>query len=176
MKKKFYLTILAVIGLVIIAFNGYSFLPHFSDKADISPQAKAFFSAKFPDSQGKMQALDKWRGKTIVVNFWATWCSPCRDEMPELSEVQNKYAKKDLIVLGIATDDVDNIHEFMQTTQVSYPLLAGDMDAMDLSGILGNSKGVLPFTMVFDQNGNVVKTFEGRVSQLELEEILQPLF
>ncbi len=176
MNKKFYPSLLAVVGVVMIGFIGNSFLPYFSDKVDISPQVQAFFSGKFPDSQGNIQALDKWRGKTMVVNFWATWCSPCRDEMPELSEIQDKYAKQDLIVLGIATDDVDKIHEFMQSTQVSYTLLAGGMDTMDLSSILGNSKGGLPFTIVLDRNGSIVKTFEGRVSQSELEGALQPLF
>jgi len=160
----------------MIGFLGNSFLPYFSDKADISPQIKTFFSAKFPDSQGNIKTLDKWKGKILVVNFWATWCSPCRDEMPELSEIQNKYAKQDLIVLGIATDDVDSVHEFMQSTKVSYTLLAGGIDTMDLSRVLGNNKGGLPFTIVLDSNGNIVKTFEGRVSQPELEESLQPLF
>lgn len=176
MNKKFYPLLLVVIGIVIIGFIGSGFLMYFSEKADISPQAKAFFSAKFPDSQGNMKALGKWRGKIMVVNFWATWCSPCREEMPELSEIQDKYAKQGLIVLGIATDDVDKIHEFMQTTQVSYTLLAGGMDTMDLSSILGNSKGGLPFTVILDGNGSIVKSFEGRVSQAELEEALKPLF
>lgn len=175
MNKKFYASLLVAIGIVVIGFISNGFLP-FSKKADISPQVQALFSAKFPDSQGNMQTLGKWREKPIVVNFWATWCSPCRDEMPELSEMQDKYTKQDLIVLGVATDDVDKIHEFIQTTQVSYTLLAGGMDAMDLSSILGNSKGVLPFTIVLDRKGSIVKTFEGRVSQSELEEALQPLF
>jgi thiol-disulfide isomerase/thioredoxin len=160
----------------MIGFIGSSFLSCSSAKADAPRPVQALFSAKFPDSQGKMQALDQWKGKIIVVNFWATWCPPCRAEMPELSDMQDKYAKQDLIILGIATDDVDKIHEFTKTTIVSYSLLAGDMDAMNLSSSLGNNRGVLPFTVVLDRNGHIVKTFWGRVNQSALEETLQPLF
>lgn len=146
-----------------------------SANSSISLPVQAFYSAKFPDSRGSMQALNQWRGKVIVVNFWATWCPPCRAEIPELSELQDMYTKQGLIILGIATDDVDKIHDFSMSTKVSYPLLAGDSDNMSLSASMGNKDLVLPFTVVIDQDGHIVKTFLGRINKSSLEETLLPL-
>jgi len=135
----------------------------------------AFYAASFPDSNGKVQSLDQWRGEILVVNFWATWCPPCREEMPELSKLHEHYQGKGVVVLGIAAEDVAKISEFIKETQVSYPLLAGDMEAMNLGNALGNNKGVLPYTVILDRNGNVAKTFFGQVNHGMLEEALLPL-
>jgi peroxiredoxin len=78
-------------------------------------------------------------------------------------------------VLGIATDDVAKIREFTKETKVSYPLLAGDLDAMNLGNALGNNKGILPYTVILDRDGSVVKTFFGRVNHVMLEEAVLPL-
>lgn len=137
--------------------------------------SEALYAASFPDSQGKMQTLEQWRGKLLVVNFWATWCPPCREEMPELSQFHERYHDKGIVVLGIATDDVGKIREFTKETKVSYPLLAGDLDAMNLGNALGNNKGILPYTVILDREGNVVKTYFGRVNSMMLEEALLPL-
>lgn len=141
--------------------------------AAISPEA--LYTASFPDSTGKLQPLAQWRGKILVVNFWATWCPPCREEMPELSRLHEHYRDQGIFVVGIATDDVPKIQKFTQDVKVSYPLLAGDLQAMNLGNALGNDKGVLPYTVVLDGQGKVVKTFFGRVNQALLEETLLPL-
>lgn len=135
----------------------------------------ALYAANFPDSEGETQSLEQWRGKLLVVNFWATWCPPCREEMPELSQFHERYQDKGIVVLGIATDDVAKIREFSKETKVSYPLLAGDMDAVNLGNALGNNKGILPYTVILDRDGKVVKTYFGRVNSVMLEEALLPL-
>jgi len=140
-----------------------------------SLSSEALYSTTFPDSEGNMQALEQWRGKILIINFWATWCPPCREEMPELSRFHEHYQDKGVVVLGIATEDVAKIREFAKKTQVSYPLLAGDMDAMNLGNALGNNKGVLPYTVILSRDGSVVETFFGQVNHLMLEEELLPL-
>ncbi|HEU4709844.1 MAG TPA: TlpA disulfide reductase family protein, partial [Methylophilaceae bacterium] len=134
--------------------------------------SEALYAASFPDSNGDVQKLGQWRGKLLVVNFWATWCPPCREEMPELSKFHEHYQKQGIVVVGIATDDVAKMQAFGKELKVSYPLLAGDLDAMNLANALGNNKGILPYTVVLDQQGNVVKTFFGRVNSQLLEEAL----
>lgn len=119
--------------------------------------------------------MAQWRGKLLVVNFWATWCAPCREEMPELSTLQKKYQDSDLVVLGVASDELDKIRSYSQENPVSYPLFAGDIDVMNISASLGNDKGVLPYTAIIAADGKVAKTYFGRVNQALLEETLVPM-
>lgn len=136
----------------------------------------ALFSTQFPDVDGKVQNLGQWRGKILVVNFWASWCVPCREEMPELSELQERYRSNNLVMLGISTDDLSKMQAFNKEVPVKYPILAGDYEAIKLSELLGNNKGVLPYTLIIDTNGKIVKTYFGRINQALLEEAFAPLF
>jgi peroxiredoxin len=129
----------------------------------------------FMDTDGHQQVFKQWHGKVIVLNFWATWCPPCREEMPELSVMQDQYKKQNLVIIGLSTDDLDKTKSFIKTSPVSYPILAGDMEAMNLAESLGNDRGILPYTVIVDTNGNVVKTFYGRVNQALLEKSINPL-
>ncbi len=140
-----------------------------------TPSTQTLFAAKFSDVSGNSQAISQWKGKIIVVNFWATWCPPCREEMPELSLLQKQYQDRGLVVLGISTDELDKIREFVKENPVSYPLLSGEIDAMNVGQSLGNDKGVLPYTVIIKPDGNIAKTYFGRVNQAQLKEVLLPL-
>lgn len=159
---------------IVIIVTGLT-LRHFIWGPTQTISSQALYATSFPDSEGKVQAIEQWRGKILVINFWATWCPPCREEMPELSRLHEHYKNKDVLVLGIATEDVAKIREFAKETKVSYPLLAGDMEAMNLGNALGNNRGVLPYTVVLDRDGSVVKTYFGQVNHVMLEEALLPL-
>jgi len=135
----------------------------------------AVFEAAFPDSEGQMQALSQWRNKTVVLNFWASWCPPCRDEMPELSALQDKYRGSGLVVVGLSTDDADKLREFSASNSVSYPLLAGDFEAMRLATTLGNDREVLPYTVVIRPDGKIAASHFGRLDMVALEQVLPPL-
>jgi len=151
------------------------FLSEDKIQASKSESTQALFAATFPDENGKPQALNQWQGKIIVLNFWATWCPPCREEMPELSILNTQYRDKNVVVLGIATDDIGLVKEFTKTTKVSYPLLAADMEGSNLAFSLGNTQDVLPYTMIIKADGTVAKTFFGRISKPLLEETLNKL-
>jgi len=162
---------LSALAIIVLGLGVRHFI--WGPTPNLSPEV--LYSTSFPDSNGKMQPIGQWQGKILVVNFWATWCPPCREEMPELSRLQESYQANDGIVLGIATEDVAKIREFTKETRVSYPLLAGDMEAMNLGTALGNNRGILPYTVIIGRDGEVVKTFFGQVNMAMLEEILRPM-
>lgn len=147
-----------------------------SDKASNNNSTDLFFSTQLTDVNGKAHPLSQFQGKIVIVNFWATWCAPCREEMPELSRFYDAYKHKNTVVLGIAIDDADAVSTFQNETPVSYPTFASESDGMLFAESLGNHKGLLPFTLIIDQNGNISKTFVGKVNFSMLStEILQLL-
>jgi thiol-disulfide isomerase/thioredoxin len=115
------------------------------------------------DLSGKPQTLSQWKGKPLLVNFWASWCGPCVQEMPELSELAAKDGGKRFNVIGIGIDSPANLVEFTKKTKVSYPLYVGGMSGTDLSRELGNANGGLPFTVLIGADGQVRKTYLGRL-------------
>jgi thiol-disulfide isomerase/thioredoxin len=132
-----------------------------------------FFAATLPNENNVSQALNQYKGKVLVVNFWATWCPPCREEMPALSELHEALKGKNVAVLGVAIDEMALVKAFSTETPVSYPLLIAEDEGMALSSQLGNDKGVLPYTIIIDTKGNVVDTFFGRITKEMLEDTLQ---
>ena len=135
----------------------------------------SIFDVILNDLQGKPQSLGQWRGKVLVVNYWATWCHPCREEMPGFSRLQDKYRDKGVQFVGISIDDAAKIVEFQKDTPVTYPLLIGDIGAMKNSADLGNTRQALPFTAVFDRQGKLALTKLGRLSENALEPELAEL-
>lgn len=133
------------------------------------------FAASLTDVQGLKQNLSQYKGKIIVLNFWATWCPPCREEMPALSQLYQEYQNKNVVVLGIAIDELALVKDFLLSSPVNYPILISDNESMDLSTELGNDKDVLPYTVIINADGNVIDTFFGRISKPLLETTIQTL-
>lgn len=183
MQKKSLIIIIAIITVVAgIVWRNYSTNQTNSDNAlqvtntvPVSNNAQALFNASFPDENGNLQALKQWQGKVIVLNFWATWCPPCREEMPELSELYTEYKDKNVLVLGLAIDEIGLIKEFSKETKISYPLLAAENGGMELATAFGNNKDVLPYTVIIKADGTIAKTYLGRISKPLLEETLKQI-
>ncbi|PCI61463.1 MAG: redoxin [Methylophilaceae bacterium] len=140
-------------------------------KVNNAPTAE-LFATTLPDENGKPQALSQWKGKIIVLNFWATWCPPCREEMPELSALNTAYQDKNVIVIGIALDEIGLIKEFNTENNMSYPLLAAEETGGQLAFDLGNDKSALPYTVIIKPDGTIANTYFGRISKALLEETL----
>jgi thiol-disulfide isomerase/thioredoxin len=136
---------------------------------------KGLFASSFPNELGENKSLKPYAGKIVVLNFWATWCEPCRDEMPELSALHTAYQNQNVVVLGLAIDEVDAIKSFVAETKVSYPLFAAESTGMELATTLGNNKGVLPYTLIIKPDGSIAKTYFGRISTPLLEKTLSTL-
>lgn len=171
----FYLLLVMSLGFAIF----YFFLnPQASNSSDFSTKGlstQALFAASFPDETNKTQPLKQYAGKVVVLNFWASWCEPCREEMPELSQLHTEYKDRNVVVLGMAIEDVAAVNEFLKDTKVSYPLFAADMQGMEIAANLGNNKGVLPYTVIIKTDGTLAKTYFGRITKPLLEQTLKPL-
>lgn len=128
-----------------------------------------------PDLGGKTQTLSQWRGNVLVVNFWATWCTPCREEIPALMRLQNRYAPKKLQLVGIGIDNVDKIRDYAAAMSIDYVLLVGGMEILGVSKDLGNRAGVLPFTVVLDRTGKLAYTHAGALTETALDAVVAPL-
>jgi thiol-disulfide isomerase/thioredoxin len=135
----------------------------------------ALWALSLPDSAGQPQPLAQWHGKVLVVNFWATWCVPCREEMPDLVRAQNEYGAKGLQIVGIAVDNADKVQQFGKELGLNYPALIGGYGAMDLSKDLGNSLVALPFTLILDRQGKVAYTHLGPVKPGKLRDVITKL-
>lgn len=130
---------------------------------------------ELPDPDGKPQSMKQWQGRVQIVNFWATWCEPCREEIPGLLRIVKKHDAKGLQIVGIAIDSDDKVKQFAKEFQITYPLLIGGLETVDLSRELGNKAGALPYTVVLDRDGRVVRTHLGKISEQELDEVVTPL-
>ncbi|WP_148715068.1 TlpA family protein disulfide reductase [Chitinolyticbacter meiyuanensis] len=138
-------------------------------------QAEApLYQQRFKTLDGKQAAVAQWRGKPLVVNFWATWCAPCREEIPEFVALQKQYAGKVQFV-GLAIDDAESVRAFIRQYKVNYPSLIGEADAMKAMQAEGNVVGGLPFTTVYDARGNRVAAELGRLKGSKLDGILKKL-
>lgn len=168
------LAVLGAVGLIALQTMSPSPAPD-ATEAIPANAASVLFAAAFPDAGGQLQTLRQWRGKVLVLNFWASWCAPCREEMPELSALQAKYRARGLVVLGVSTDEAAKVQQFARETPVDYPLLAGDFEAMGLAANLGNSQGILPYTLVMRRDGSIAARYFGRLNIQALERTLQPL-
>ena len=124
---------------------------------------RLLFAQTMPDLNDQPQALSQWRGKLLLVNFWATWCAPCVQEMPELSALQQQRAST-LQVVGIGIDSPSAMRDFVKKLPVSYPVLVGGMAATDLTRALGDTVGGLPFTVLIDARGRIVQRYRGRLA------------
>lgn len=135
----------------------------------------ALLAATLPDLDGRPQALAQWRGKILVANYWATWCPPCRAEMPGFSRLAEKYAAQGVQFVGISIDSADKIRQFQKETPVSYPLLVAEPSLGQTSVELGNPSQGLPFTAIFDRQGRLVANHLGRYDESALELKLKTL-
>ena len=132
----------------------------------------ALLAATFTDVQGRRHSLGEFAGKTLVVNFWATWCGPCRDEIPALGRVQSRWSDTVQLV-GISAEDPARVQRYAHDMAVQYPLWVGGDEVSELGRRLGNEAGVLPYTVVLGPAGEVEAVKVGPYTEASLSEVLQ---
>ncbi len=130
--------------------------------------ATPLMALALPDLNGMDQHLEQWKGKVLFVNFWATWCAPCREEMPEFVKAQREFGGRGLQFVGIAVDEADKVRQFAAEIGLNYPALLGGYGAIELSRTFGNRVGALPFTIVIDRAGRIVHRQLGPMKKEQL--------
>jgi thiol-disulfide isomerase/thioredoxin len=172
------LILVATVALMLAAAAGLSWwTTHgaMEQAAADDGEPVSVWSLRLPDTNGAVQPLAQWRGKVLVVNFWATWCPPCREEMPMLSRIHQKYAGQGAQVIGLSIDTLNKVRDFQREEPVAYPLLIGAMSLIDASAHWGNQAQALPFTAFFDRQGRLASVKQGRLSEVELDAKLKAL-
>jgi thiol-disulfide isomerase/thioredoxin len=127
------------------------------------------------DLDGQPHRLAEWRGQVVVLNFWATWCAPCREEMPAFVRLQKEFARRGLRFVGVAIDDPKEVRAFLKENPVNYPILIGDEKAPGWADQLGNTLSALPFSVVFDREGQVAYAHTGVFKREQVLKAVQPL-
>ncbi len=128
-----------------------------------------------PDLNGKLQSINNWNGKVIMVNFWASWCPPCRREIPGLMRLYKNYQKQGFVILGVALDDSQSVRNFVDPLGVDYPVLLGGKNGIKISNAYGNELGALPFTVIINREGHIIRAHPGELSYKQAEALIKPL-
>ena len=136
-------------------------------------QAKAL-DFSLPDMDGKMHSLSGWRDKVVVLNFWATWCPPCREEIPDFIQLQKLYGKAGVQVIGLAVDNLEEVKAFYQAEGMNYPVLIGEQDAFNILAQFGETTGSLPYTVVLNTEGKIVAHKLGALDLPRMEALIKP--
>ena len=127
------------------------------------------------DVSGNQHTISEWQGKIRVINFWATWCPPCLKEIPEFIALQEQYAAKGLQFIGIAIDDQEPVTEYLATIKINYPILISGDTGIGLAHQLGNIVDAVPFTVVVNQQGQIIYRHQGEFSKEQILKIIEPL-
>lgn len=140
-----------------------------------SGDARALAAARFNDLVGGTRSVAEWRGKVVVLNFWATWCAPCREEIPMLIAARERYAGSGVEILGIAIDTAAKVAEYVAQMKIPYPILLASADGLELMRTLGNQASGLPFTVLVDRAGQPVGRKLGALRREDLDSMLAGL-
>jgi thiol-disulfide isomerase/thioredoxin len=170
MKRKLLLYI--PIAILFCAIGVYFNMQRLALAAPQAPAVANLFAQSMVEASGKQEPLSQWRGKPLIVNFWATWCGPCVEEMPELNALRAELIKKNIHVIGIGIDSQDNIAQFAQKYKITYPLYVAGINGTSLLRQFGNDTGGLPFTVLIGADGQVRKMYLGSINFDELRKDL----
>jgi len=159
---------LSVAAILALLFGVAVALRHNTVPTPAPLPAAALFTHTFNDADGTPQPIAQWHGHWLLVNFWATWCAPCVEEMPDLQTVRGEYASRGVTVIALAIDNATAVKRFRDELKLQLPLLIAGADGSELIRQLGNSSGALPFTVLVDKSGSIVQSKLGQVRAPEL--------
>ena len=153
MKRNFLITLMVFIIISFFIFTGCK-----STSGDFT----------LMDLDGNEISLSDFNRKVLILNFWATWCPPCREEIPDFVEVYNEYESKDVQFIGVSNEDISTLKSFVEDYDISYPILIDDANIMGKWGI-----SAIPTTFVFDKNGQIIFKNVGMMTGEQLKNIIE---
>ncbi len=159
----------AIIALALGLTTWHFFAPA---KTPVTSPLPAFSLNDLTDHQHN---ISEWQGKILIINFWATWCTPCLKEIPDFVALQNHYAAQGVQFIGIAIDDKEPVAEFVTTNKINYPILLGGEQGMTLARQLGNNVDAVPYTVIVNQQGQILHKHPGEFSREQIQEVITPL-
>jgi peroxiredoxin len=130
---------------------------------------------RLPDLEGRTRELREFRGQVVLVNFWATWCPPCRREIPALQRVRGEYRERGFEILGVALDDAQAVRDFVAEHGLGYPQLLAGGEGAGVMGRFGNPRGALPYSVLVDREGVIRLAHLGELPPEKLVAALEPL-
>jgi peroxiredoxin len=153
MRKSFF-----IIAIIFIIITFFIFIGCKSSNDDFT----------LTDLEGNELSLSDFYGKILVLNFWATWCPPCREEIPDFIEVYNKYEYEDVQFIGVSNEDIFTLRSFVEDYNINYPILVDDANVMEKWGIRA-----IPITFVFDRDGQIIFKNVGMMTGEQLENVIE---
>ena len=168
-KSLLIAAIILVTTLSSYAAYRYSSIQEITEQTLIRPE----FS--MVDIGGQTRNIKDWDGQIILLNFWATWCPPCLEEIPGFIELQEQYGDQGFQIIGIAIDNEEAVREFAKETNFNYPIIAAELDGVGLSSRYGNHIGGLPYSVIINRKGEISDTIMGELSKIRAEQLLNDL-
>jgi peroxiredoxin len=169
-----------ILGLAVLAAAAGGYADHRGrqpvpmDSADSALIGQSLPAVSLSDLDGKTHRLSDYRHHRLLLNFWASWCVPCLEEMPALNQLQAKFGERAPTVIGIAMDEPARVRSFLAAHPVKYPILLGRLDPPSTSLQLGNTREVLPYSVLIDADGRILATQTGILSPAQIEQWLEP--
>ncbi|HST27967.1 MAG TPA: TlpA disulfide reductase family protein [Rudaea sp.] len=157
MKSNLLIVLIAVVGALLGLYAGSYFnrpqVAGLPAGTGVLGPGQHLADLQLSGTDGQSHRLGDWHGKTVLINFWATWCEPCREEMPLLEAASKRYASEGFAVIGVAVDDPDAVASMLKDRPVSYPILLGDDATLDT---VGDNRGVLPYSLLVGPDGRMI--------------------
>jgi thiol-disulfide isomerase/thioredoxin len=161
-----------LIGVAALLALGIGIYAGFRQIVAGKSAVNAAYSMTLPDLQMHNQSFSQWKNKTLLINYWATWCAPCREEIPALIRIQSRNSGKNLQIVGIALDSPDQARAFAKSLGINYPVFVANMSTLDLLHSLGDDIGALPFTIVLSPGGRGAESHLGALTEPQMESLI----
>ncbi len=168
-------TLIFIVAMILAGGSGFAVHKYLNNKKMQANPVIGLQRIEFAaiDLNGQLRDIKEWDGKIIFLNFWATWCPPCKKEIPAFIDLQKAYGKQGFQIVSIAIDDEEAVREYAQEMGMNYPILVAQGDGAMLAKRYGNGIGVLPYTVIINRDSEISNTFLGELSKKRAKELLE---